>query len=175
MPYPYRNALPALLAAALLAPASAWAAGARTGVEARHGEMVLLRDVNARPAYRPAPPSIAIIVDPTPTRELGNALGTGELSDEDFASLSTGNRLQLVHGATDTVAGSITAQAVNGSIGIATPEGGMLSGDGINNALSAPLGAVGGATRGMGDRIQGALSSFPIGQQPPTGNGGRGP
>lgn len=170
----YHNQLALVLAIALLTPTSVRAAGARTGVEARHGEMTLLRDVNARPAYRPAPPGIAIIVDPTPTRELGHALGTGELSDDDFASLSTGNRLQLVQDTAGNVAGSITSHTVNGSLGIVGQEGGMVSGDGIGNALSAPLGAVGGTTRGMGNRIQGALSSFPLGQ-PVNNNGGRGP
>ena len=178
MLHPYRNHVLALLgsvplAFALLAPASAWAAGARTGVEAKPGEMVLLRDVSARAAYRPAPPGIAIIVDPTPTRELGNALGTGELSDEDFASLSTGNRLQLTQGSVETVAGGMASHAT-GSLGIVTSDGSMVSGDGISNALGAPMGAVGGATRGIGSRIQGALSSFPLGQAN-NGNGGRGP
>ena len=173
MLHPYRNQLLAVLVAALLAPASAWAAGARTGVEAKPGEMVLLRDVSARAAYRPAPPGIAIIVDPTPTRELGNALGTGELSDEDFASLSTGNRLQLTQGSVETVAGSIADHATS-SLGVVASDGSMVSGDGLNNALSTPMGAVGGATRGIGNRIQGALSSFPLGQAN-NGNGRRGP
>ena len=76
--------------AALLAPVASLAADAHIGVHADHGEMVLLRDVSARPAYRQAPLGIAVIVDPTPTRELQQTLGTGEMSDEDFAALSSG-------------------------------------------------------------------------------------
>ena len=57
------------------------AADAHVGVHPERGEMVLLRDVNARLAYRPAPPGIALIVDPTPNREIDSALGTGEMSD----------------------------------------------------------------------------------------------
>ena len=34
------------------------------------GEIVLLRDVAARPAYRMAPPGMALIADPKPQREL---------------------------------------------------------------------------------------------------------
>ena len=63
------------------------AADAHVGVHPEKGEMVLLRDVSARPAYRPAPPGIALIVDPTPNREINGSLGTGEMSDEDIAVL----------------------------------------------------------------------------------------
>src|SRR5690554_6872652 len=84
------------LAAAALLPGVAEAADARAGVHVRHGEMTLLRDVHARHAYRPAPKGIALIVDPTPNREINQALGTGEMSDADFAALSSGHSLSRV-------------------------------------------------------------------------------
>ena len=80
----------AALTALLAAPAVASAADAHVGVHPERGEMVLLRDVNARHAYREAPPSIALIVDPTPNDQLQGVLGQGEMSDDDFAALSSG-------------------------------------------------------------------------------------
>ncbi len=80
-----------LLAAASGAVPSAAASGARQGVKPAGGEMVLLRAVPARPAYRMAPPGMALIVDPSPKNELARALGTGaaaapgELSDDEYA------------------------------------------------------------------------------------------
>ncbi len=80
----------ALATALLLVGAGASASGARQGVKAQPGEIVLLRDVSARPAYRMAPPGMALIADPKPQREIATALGAGgttngmdELSDED--------------------------------------------------------------------------------------------
>lgn len=155
-----------------MAPYGAEAAGARSGVEPRHGEMVLLRDVNARHAVRPAPPSLAVIADPTPNREIARSLGTGELSDADFAAIDSGHRLQP--GAGVAPVGQSAATAVSGSLGTASPErGGLVSGAGINGALSAPLGGVGTSTRGIGRHIDGALSQFPLGATPGNGNGGR--
>ncbi|MDH5822620.1 hypothetical protein QFW77_06390 [Luteimonas sp. RD2P54] len=161
----------ALLLLACAAPGLAQAAGARTGVEPKHGEIVLLRDVNTRHAYRPMPPSIATIVDPTPNAQIDGVLGTGELSDADFAAMDSGNSMVLAgrHGA-GTVE-RMTSTAVGASLGRATGDGGTLSGGGINGALSTPLGAIGGATRGVGDQVNRALSQFPFGQAP-AGNGG---
>ena len=64
----------ALILLVILVPAGALASGARQGVQPRPGEMVLLRDVSTRPAYRPAPPGMALIADPSPQRELAGAL-----------------------------------------------------------------------------------------------------
>ncbi|UUS13784.1 hypothetical protein NMB32_17935 [Stenotrophomonas sp. CD2] len=76
---------------------SASASGARQGVKPQPGEIVLLRDVSARPAYRMAPPGMALIADPKPQREIAAALGAGgpaigmdELSDEDYAGMGAG-------------------------------------------------------------------------------------
>lgn len=154
-------------------PAAADAAGARTGVTPKHGEMVLLRDVGARHAARPMPPGMAVIADPTPNREIDRSLATGELSDADFAAIDSGNRLQLAEHAGSPTAGQAAAAAVAGSLATAGQErSGLVSGAGINGALSAPLGAVGTSTRGIGRHIDSALSQFPLGSMPGNGNGG---
>lgn len=163
------NLLCSLIAAALL-PGMAAAAESRTGVHPRHGEMVLLRDVNARHASRPAPPSVALIVNPTPNRELHHALGTGELSDADFAAISSGQRLGAA-GPASTVERTV-ANALGSGLGTGTgrvEHGGAMTGDGFGGATSGPLGAIGTTTRGIGNHVTGALSQFPLGQKPPGG------
>ena len=79
-------ALIGLLLVSTVASDAAMASGARQGVKAQPGEIVLLRDVSTRPAYRMAPPGMALIADPSPRKELSSALGAGgmsELSDDD--------------------------------------------------------------------------------------------
>ena len=129
--------------------------------------MVLLRDVNARPAYRPAPPGIALIVDPTPNREIDSALGTGEMSDDEFAAMSTGRLDAGGHQA--TLPQQITGRALQGSLGRVTGDGGMLSGSGVARGIGGATGAIGGVTRGIAPTVTGALSQFPTGA--PRGNG----
>ena len=147
-------------------PPAAHAADAHVGVQAKPGEMVLLRDVSARPAYRPAPPGIALIVDPTPRREINQALDTGELSDEDFAQMSSGQQLQA---ANLPIPARMTRQALEGVLG----QGGSGQVKGASGVTSAGLvggsGAVGQATRGIGAQVTGALSQFPLGGSPTTG------
>src|SRR5690554_6088262 len=117
------------VAAFALLPGVAQAADARAGVHARHGEMTLLRDVHARHAYRPAPKGIALIVDPTPNREMNQALGTGEMSDADFAALSSGHTLAQVR----------PASGIDAT---------------VNNAIGASLGT--GQTQHAGNSVSGA-------------------
>lgn len=154
-----------------LAAFDAHAAGARTGVQPRHGEMVLLRDVGARHAVRPAPPSIGLIVDPTPNRQLMPALASAELSDADFLALDTGPQTQ-----TAPVQGGLAAPMVRTLAGPTLGGAGRDAvGQTVTGALgggaSGPLGAVGNATRGIGGHVTGALSQLPFGQPA----GGRGP
>ena len=96
----YTSLIAALSAVGLL-PAWAVAADARVGVHPAHGEMVLLRNVNARHAYRAAPPSVGLIVDPRPNREINGALGTGELSDADFAAIAAAAGWEIERGWND--------------------------------------------------------------------------
>lgn len=165
-----QRAIPIAAAVLLaLASGSVSAAGARRGVEAGHGEMTLLRDVHARPAYRPMPPGMAIIADPTPNRQLAGALGTGELSDEDFAALNAGapvagpavgGGVGLAQRIEDPLQAALGGRASHGAGGAASAPGG---------AIGIPVGAVGNATRGLGDRIQGALAQFPLPGKPAEG------
>ena len=60
---------------------------------------------------------------------------------------------------------------VGGTLGRVTGGDGMLSGNQMTRAIGGPMGAVGGATRGIGDQVRGALAQFPLGQ--PAGQGGK--
>lgn len=161
-----------LVAVVLLAPAAVQASGARQGVKAQPGEMVLLRDVSTRPAYRPAPPGVALIADPSPRREVGAALGTStgmdELSDDDYASL--GSNAGIATGHPQTTVERVTTGTVNNTLGRATTSG-VLSGNSLGRSIGGPMGAVGNATRGIGDQVRGALAQFPLGQ--PAGGPGK--
>lgn len=158
-------------AALLLVPAAVQASGARQGVKQQPGEIVLLRDVSARPAYRPAPPGVALIADPSPRREVSGALGTSngmdELSDDDYASLGSNTGIASSHH--QTTVERVTTGTVNNTLGRATTSG-VLSGNTLGRSIGGPMGAVGNATRGIGDHVRGALAQFPLGQ-PAGGNG----
>lgn len=160
------------LLAALALPMAAQASGARQGVKALPGEIVLLRDVPARPAYRPAPPGMALIADPSPKREVGQALGTAtgldELSDADYAALGANPGGGAGHA--PTTIERATGTNVTATLGKAT-DNGMLSGGQLSNAIGGPMGAVSGATRGIGDQVRGALAQFPLGA--PAGGPGK--
>lgn len=167
----------ALQAAALLlfvgCPLLASASGARQGVKQQPGEMVLLRDVSTRTAYRQAPPGMALIADPSPKGEIASALGTSngmdELSDDDFAGLGAGQSGMSGHGGTTTVE-RVTQHALGGAVGrLGQSNGGVISGNQISGALSGPLGAMGNSTRGIGDQVRGALAQFPLGGPAPAG------
>ena len=147
----------ATLLAALWLPASVLAADAHQAVKAKPGDIVVLRNVSTRPAYRPAPPGMALMVDPSPRNEIGRALGTGELSDADYAGLGA-TPSQNMHGGTvvERVIGSALGNSVDNTGGRAN-----VAGNGVSNVVSGPLGAVGNTTRGIGDQVRGALSQLP--------------
>lgn len=166
--------LAGMLLATLAASDAATASGARQGVKAQPGEMVLLRDVSTRPAYRMQPPGMALIADPSPRKELAAALGAGgmsELSDDDYAAMGSGTADAGLSGHGHTTVERVTAGVVGGTLGRVTGDGGMLSGSQLSSAIGGPMGAVGGATRGIGDQVRGALAQFPLGQ--PGGPGGK--
>ncbi|MEG0186567.1 MAG: hypothetical protein RR704_24270 [Stenotrophomonas sp.] len=157
----------ALLLLLLACPLLASASGARQGVKPQPGEIVLLRDVATRPAYRMAPPGMALIADPKPQREIAAALGSSgasggmdELSDDDYAGLGAGRSGSLAAPGGTTVE-RVTQQALGGTLGRSGE--GMMSGSSLSGAMSGPLGAVGNTTRGIGDTVRGALSQFPMG------------
>lgn len=152
-----------LFVGALLAPATAFAADAHQGVNAEPGEIVLLRDVSARHAYRSPPPGMALIVDPSPKSEISMMLGTGELTDAEYASLGAGTAGTRPI----TTVEQMTSRAIGGSLAGVTSGNGTLSGNGITQSLGVHMGAVGNVTRGIGDQVRGALSQFPL-VSPPT-------
>lgn len=160
--YPCHRRRPAdcilLMLGALLLPASVLAADAHQAVQSRPGDIVLLRNVSARPAYRQAPPGMALMVDPSPRHELARALGTGELSDADYASLGATPPVQGGHHGTavEQVIGNALGNTLSGNGGHPG-----VSGDGISNVIAGPVSAVGSATHGIGDQVRGALSQLP--------------
>ena len=145
---------------ALLAPARG-----REAVQARPGEMVLLRQVAARPAYRqPSSPGMALLVDTSPRSQLVGALGigSGEISDADYASLNAANA-QVGSSSHDTA----VSRALNGTLGNTALAAGsnrssMASVNGFSTAVGGSLGSVSGATRGIGNQVTGALSQIPL-------------
>lgn len=153
--------------ALVLAPVTAHAAGSRTGVHPQHGELVLLRDVNARPAYRPAPPSVALIVDPRPSRELQAGLATGEMSDDDFAAITSGHSFGPARPAPGI--GATVNNAIGTGLGTGQVQHSGAVGTSVGGALSGPMGTVGATTRGIGGHVTGALSQFPLGKSGPGG------
>lgn len=155
------------VALATFATGAAHASGARQGVKPQPGEIVLLRDVSARPAYRMQPPGMALIADPSPRKELGAALGTGgmdELTDADYAGMQSGLADATLSGHGHTTVERVTSGVVGGTLGRVTGDGGPLSGGQLSRAIGGPMGAVGSATRGIGDQVRGALAQFPLGQ-----------
>lgn len=152
---------------ALLPPQQARGADAHTAVHPVGGEFVLLRDVSARPAYRPAPPGMALIINPTPNREIDQSLGTGEMSDEEFAAMSSGRQGP----ASVTMPQQMTDRALHGSLGRVTGDNGVLTGGSLSGSIGGVTGAVTGTTRGIAPTVTGALSQFPLGAGAATGKG----
>lgn len=148
----------ALMLGALLLPVGAFAADAHQAVKANPGDIVVLRNVSTRPAYRPAPPGMALMVDPSPRHEITRTLGTEELSDADYASLDAAAPGQ--RGGHGTVVEQMIGGALGGALNGNNGHSGV-SGDGVSNVVAGPLGAVGNTTRGIGDQVRGALSQLP--------------
>lgn len=155
------------------AAAPAHASGARQAVTPRHGEMVLLREVSTRNAYRQQPPGMAVIVDPSPQRELGATLGTStgmeELDAADYATLGAGTPMHAA-GPTGSIS-TLTGQTVTGSLGRVVGREGVVSGSRLGGAVGAPMGNVSRATSGIADHVRGALAQFPLGQGSANGGG----
>lgn len=95
------------------------------------------------------------MVSPSPQPEILASLGSGELSDDDIAQMgATASPTAQVQ---STVGQTLDGMLVRGS------GGNTVAGNGVSNTITAPVGAVGNATRGIGDQVQGALARMPFG------------
>lgn len=134
--------------------AGAQAGDVREGVTAKHGEIVLIRSVPTRTAYRTAPAGMALIIDPSPRNELESALGnTGELTDAEYAAIGSGP--------VNHIAGSVKAQTGVLATDMQRNDGTRVPVQGANGGVS-PMGAVGASTRAAGDQLRSILGAMPI-------------
>lgn len=124
----------------------AFAAGSRAAVEAKPGEIVLLRAVPARHAARAQPPGRALLVDPSPKSEMEQGLSHLEISPGGYGQVAAGAGNAPAHAG--GMGGSITAitQQLGGST------------HGRNSAPSVAGGAIGSATGSIGSTVTSALS-----------------
>lgn len=156
-------------AVALMLSPGAHAQDAHRAVQAKHGEMVLIRSVPTRVATRPAPPGMALIVDPRPNRQIDAALGThtqaaadGELGDADIAALGASPMGSAMRALGARPANVLAMDPNHPGAGGRNDISGAAPG-------GSPMGAVGNATRGIGDQVQRALGAMPF---PATGGNG---
>jgi len=152
--------LAALFAAGVLLgsawPAIGQAAGSRAAVEARPGEITVLRAVPARPAARSAPPGRALLIDPSPEAELESGLSHMEIASESYGRVSAGGT------------GTASPAGISGSMSRFMSPLGARSGRGDTPASKAATGgAMGAATGSIGSRVSGALAGAGL-----LGNGG---
>lgn len=131
------------------------ASGVRKGDKAQPGEIVMLRNVSARPAVRMHPPGMAILVDPSPRKEIDQALG--EMSDDEYSAVASGPASM-----TEGIAARIGSGRGDGTLGAAM--GSLTRTDGMTptGRLGGTIGgAVGTATRGIDANVRSALGQFP--------------
>lgn len=149
----------------LLFPALSFAGGARVAQTAKPGEIVLIRNVAARPADRsPTAPGLALMVSGSPNPQLVNTLAgshsPGEITDAEIADLNGGSR------AAGIPVQNGVQRSLNAALGTNTGgnSAGAVSSNGVSNTLSVPTtgGAVADSTRNIGDQVTGALSQIPV-------------
>lgn len=144
--------------AVLLSMHEARAGDARRGAKAQHGEIVLLRTVSTRPATRPQPPGMALLVDPRPNSELNAVLGGGsELNDSQIAALTASPVQAVTHRFGNAITQALSAPST-GSARRVSPD---------NSAPGmTPMGAIGPTTRGLGNTVQQAMHAIPVPSSP---------
>lgn len=139
-----------------VAVAPATASGVRRGDKAQPGEIVLLRNVATRPAVRMHPPGMAVLIDPSPRKEINHALG--EMSDDEYGAATSGQASM-----SGELAARIGSGRGDGALGAAL--GPLTRGDGgampVGRLAGTVGGAVGAATRGIDASVRGALGQFP--------------
>lgn len=131
----------------------AQAAGVKNQVKADPGDIVILRNVPARPAARAMPPSKAVMLNPSPVPEIAQGLGSVELSNADYAALSAS-----APGAVSSPRqGPLTAQLVRENVqatttGLLTPTQGGASSGAAGSVIRS-------ATGGIAPSVSGALGA----------------
>lgn len=157
------------LAAVLItmpAPAVSFADGALVGQKAQPGEIVVIRNVAARPADRnPTALDMALMVNTSLNPQLNNAIngsgGSGEITDMEIADLTAG----VVSGNGATGQSSVQ-RSLNAALG--TNTGGNtagVAGNGISNLMSGSTGSGGSVaenTRNIGDQVTNDVSQIPM-------------
>lgn len=154
-----RGAISALCAAALLAgswSAPALAAGSRAAVEAKPGEITVMRAVPARHAARSEPPGRALLIDPSPESQLETGLSHLEIASESYGRVSAGGMGVVSRGGIGGSMSQFMAPLSTGSTGNNTPA-----------PKAATGGAMGSATGSIGSQVAGALAGAGL-----LGNGG---
>jgi hypothetical protein len=147
-------------------PAISLADGAHVGQKAGPGDIVLIRNVAARPADRnPIAPGMALMVNASPNPQLNNAInGNGnEASDSDIADLTAS-----ISSRNASPGQGSMQRSLDTALGINT--GGDSAGaanNGVSNVVSGP--GPGGAaatitdnTRAIGDQVTSAVSQIPL-------------
>ena len=148
-----------------LMPAMAFADGAHVAQKAGPGDIVLIRNVAARPADRnPTAPGLALMVNPSPNPQLSNSLSgggnTGEMTDTEIADLTAG--ISSGNGSN----GQSMQRSLNAALGV--NNGGNSAGaasNGVSNLVGGPAGAAGSvtdSTRSIGDQVTNAVSQIPM-------------
>jgi len=136
---------------AVSASSAVIAAGVEYQVKAQPGDIVILRNVPARPAARQMPPSNALMMNPSPGPEITQGLGAAELTNADYAALSA-NAPGLVTGPHQ---GPLTAQLVRENVQAATT--GLLTPTQGGASLGSAGSAIRSATGGIAPSVSGAL------------------
>ncbi|MFN3702825.1 hypothetical protein [Thermomonas sp.] len=146
-----------LVAAVVCMAMPAHAAGVRKSDKTQPGEIVLLRTVSARPAVRMHPPGMALLVDPSPRREIRAALG--EMSDDEYGAVNSG-RAQSVQSIAERIGSDRGEGALGAALGSLTHSSEPVPGGHLAGSVG---GAVGAATRGIDEQVRGTLARFPLG------------
>ncbi|RDS80607.1 hypothetical protein [Dyella psychrodurans] len=153
-----------------LIPVVSFADGARVAQKAKPGEIVLIRNVAARPADRPpTAPGLALMVSASPNPQLANGMngstGSGEITDAEIADLNAGPTAGGAAPGQTNVQRSLNAALGTNSGGNSA---GAVSNNGVSNLVSGATGgagagaAVADSTRGIGDQVTGAMSQIPM-------------
>lgn len=132
-----------------------YAAGASNGIEAKPGEIVLLRDVPHRQATRPGSPSNALLLDAGPEEQIGDAInnaGLVEINEQDAAQIHSGISAQPA-GPTFSIPSSdklSEGRSVN-SVGVFGT---------ASDVVMQGVGNIGRVTDGIGDQVGSVTGSL---------------